>query len=313
VLQHYKNVAVAPLFHTAPETLAYGTLAEALREGVILVTEVNDVGSVPDLKVVNNADSSILLLDGEELKGAKQNRVLNASVLLAAHSETIVPVSCSEAGRWHYTSETFDESGYVMPRDLRANRQRSVSASLNRTHEYRSDQSAMWSGIEHMAEASAVESPTRAMTDVFEAKKKELDDCLDAFSLVPNQKGLLVFVNGAVVGFDLISRAAAYEVLHPKLVKSYLIDALLQKTNGSLKASLDDARTFVKETQSCSEKRYKSTGLGWDFRFEGNTLVGSSLEHDSTVVHAAFFRANPTTQTERMAGYARRSEYRTRR
>jgi hypothetical protein len=31
------------------------------------------------------------------------------------------------------------------------------------------------------------------------------------------------------VGFDLISRAAAYEVLHPKLVKSYLMDALLQK------------------------------------------------------------------------------------
>ena len=309
-LQHFKNVTAVPLFHTAPETLAYGTLADALRDGVLVVTEVNAGGSVPDLKVVNNAGSSILLLDGEELKGAKQNRVLNASVLLDANSETIIPVSCTEAGRWAYTSETFKESGYVMPRDLRANRTRSVSASLNRTHEYRSDQSAVWSGIDRMAQASAVESPTRAMTDVFEAKKKELDDCLDAFTHLPDQKGLLVFVNGAVVGFDLISRTAAYEALHPKLAKSYVMDALLQKTNGRRKATLDDARAFVKETQSCSEKKFKSAGLGWDYRFEGVTLVGSSLVHDETAVHTAFFRAQNATNGGRMANYARRAEYR---
>jgi hypothetical protein len=163
-----------------------------------------------------------------------------------------------------------------------------------------------------MAEAAAVESPTRAMDDIYAAKEEELDDCLDAFSHVPNQKGLLVFVNGAVVGFDLISRAAAYEVLHPKLVKSYVMDALLQKTNGRLKATLDDARAFFKETQSCSEKKFKSAGLGWDCRFEAGTLVGSSLVHDETAVHTAFFRAQSATNSGRMANYARRAEYRSR-
>lgn len=300
------------MFRTAPETLAYGTLAEALRYGVIVVTEVNAGGSIPDLKVINNADSSVLLLDGEELKGAKQNRVLNASVLLDARSETIIPVSCTEAGRWAYTSETFKESGYMMSRDLRANRTRSVSASLNRTHEYRSDQSAVWGDIDRMAQASAVKSPTRAMTDVFEAKEKELDDCLDAFSHVPDQKGLLVFVNGAVEGFDLISRATAYEALHPKLVKSYAMDALLQKTSSRRKATIEDARAFITETQTCSEKKFKSAGLGWDCRFDGGTLVGSSLVHNDTVIHSAFFRAQQATKTDRMANYSRRAGYRTR-
>ncbi len=289
-------MTAVPLFHTAPETLTYGTLAEALRDGVIVVTEVNAGGSVPDLKVINNADSSILLLDGEELKGAKQNRVLNASVLMDAHSETIIPVSCTEAGRWAYTSDTFKASGNVMSRNLRANRTRSVSASLDRTQQYRSDQSAVWRDIDHMAEAAAVESPTRAMADIYAAKEEELDDCLDAFSHVPNQKGLIVFVNGKVVGFDLISRAAAYEVLHPKLVKSYVMDALLQKKSGRRKATLDDARAFVKETQSCSEKKFKSAGLGWDVRFEGGTLVGSSLVHNETAIHSAFFRAQNATK-----------------
>jgi hypothetical protein len=301
------------LFHTAPETLTYGTLAEALRDGAIVVTEVNAGGSVPDLKVINNADSSILLLDGEELKGAKQNRVLNASVLMDAHSETIIPVSCTEAGRWAYTSDTFKTSGNVMSQNLRANRTRSVSASLDRTQLYRSDQSAVWRDIDHLAEAAAVESPTRAMADIYAAKEKELDDCLDAFSHVPNQKGLIVFVNGKVVGFDLISRAAAYEELHPKLVKSYVMGALLQKTNGRRKATLDHALSFVKETQSCSEKKFKSAGLGWDYRFEGGKLVGSSLVHDETAVHTAFFRAQSATNSGRMANYARRAEYRAKR
>jgi len=276
------------------------------------VTEVSAGGSVPDLKVINNADSSILLLDGEELKGAKQNRVLNASVLMDAHSETIIPVSCTEAGRWGYTSETFKASGNVMSRNLRAHRTRSVSASLDRTQQYRSDQSAVWRDIDHLAEAAAVESPTRAMADIYAAKEKELDDCLEAFSHVPNQKGLIVFVNGKVVGFDLISRAAAYEALHPELVKSYVMDALLQKKSGRRKTTLDDARAFVKETQSCSEKKYKSTGLGWDYRFEGETLVGSSLVHEETAVHTAFFRAQNATSNGPMANYARRAGYRTR-
>ena len=62
----------------------------------------------------------------------------------------------------------------------------------------------MWHDIDHLAEAAAVESPTIAMADIYAAKEKELDDCLDAFSPAPNKKGLIVFVNGKVVGFDLI-------------------------------------------------------------------------------------------------------------
>ncbi|MGZ7131182.1 MAG: ARPP-1 family domain-containing protein [Halobacteriota archaeon] len=313
-VQAYHNVAAVPLYHTAPETLAYGTLAEALRSGVIIVTEVSAGGSVPDLKVVNNADYPVLLLDGEELAGAKQNRVLNASVLLDAHSETIIPVSCTESGRWSYTSEAFSESGNVMPRNLRAHRTRAVSASLNQSRGYRSDQSAVWHAIDRMAETADIRSPTSAMADIFEAKEEELNECLAAFPFLPDQKGLIVFVNGKVVGFDVLSRAAAYEDLRPKLLKSYVMDALLQKKKGGRReGTLEDARAFLNETQSCSELRFKSTGLGWDYRFEGGSIIGSSLEHDRSVVHAAFFRAQSGTESPQMANYARRAEYRAQR
>jgi hypothetical protein len=51
------------------------------------VEEVNQGGSVPDLLVENKSGSPVLFLEGEELRVAKRNRVLNTSVLKhPAHS-----------------------------------------------------------------------------------------------------------------------------------------------------------------------------------------------------------------------------------
>jgi hypothetical protein len=79
----------------------------------------------------------VLLLDGEELAGAKQNRVLNTTILLPEKSETVVPVSCTEANRWSYLSALFEESGEVMSAQIRAAKVHSVSRRLQ--HEESSD------------------------------------------------------------------------------------------------------------------------------------------------------------------------------
>ena len=63
---------------------------------------MRQAGSVPFLKVANRADRPLLPLDGEELLGAKQNRILNTTVRVAAHTEVTIPVSCVEQGRWGY-------------------------------------------------------------------------------------------------------------------------------------------------------------------------------------------------------------------
>jgi hypothetical protein len=50
---------------------------------VIEAAEVNETGSVPELKVINRSPEMVLLLDGEELVGAKQNRIVNITILSA--------------------------------------------------------------------------------------------------------------------------------------------------------------------------------------------------------------------------------------
>lgn len=81
-LQTYENMAVAPLFSPVKGGPSYVTMKEALEGGVLLVTEVGEGGSVPELKVRNSGDKPVLLLDGEEVSGAKQNRVLNTTILI---------------------------------------------------------------------------------------------------------------------------------------------------------------------------------------------------------------------------------------
>ena len=64
--------------------------------GTLQVTEVDESGSVPELLATNTGDEMVLLLDGEELVGAKQNRILNITLLAPAMQDTVIPVSCVE-------------------------------------------------------------------------------------------------------------------------------------------------------------------------------------------------------------------------
>jgi hypothetical protein len=67
---------------------------------------------------------------------------------------------------------------------------------------------------------------------------------------------------------------------------------------------------FLERALQCAGQKYKSVGLGWDWRFEAECLVGSALESDSHVIHTAFFPVSPSDKIDPMAGYRRRRAYR---
>lgn len=311
-LQQHKNMAVFPLFTSLNHGPEYLTLKDALARGFLTITEVSKGGSVPELKAVNKGDLPILLLDGEELAGAKQNRVLNTTILLKEHSETIIPVSCTEQGRWAYKSSAFEDSDVIMARNMRYKNVRFVAANLRDLHMYRGNQGEVWNDVEAMQQHAGVRSATSAMRDVYESRKGDLEDYLRAFPCPPHQRGILVFINGEAAGLDMISREEAFSVLAPKLVKSYAIDAYLEggSTGKAFPVSRDSAREFLKQTTNCIEEQYPSLGHGTDHRFEGPSVVGSALVFQETVIHTAFFRVTESEKTGRMAGYKRRRGHR---
>jgi hypothetical protein len=309
-LLHFKNMGVIPILSSFDDSLEYLTLKEALDMQVLTITEVSKEGSVPELKVINSADIPVLLLDGEEVVGAKQNRVLNTSILVSEKSELIIPVSCTEQGRWAYREREFSDSDTLMSTKLRRIKAQTVSDTLADSQEFRSDQGTVWTAISELSEDAGAHSETGAMKEAYEVKKADLNDYLSAFPVVPNQKGLISFIDGEVVGFDFLSSEAAYGLLHPKLVKSYAMDAILQDTKFSDAPDVGKAEVFIREAQKCKEKKYESVGQGWDYRYEGKALVGSALKLENQVIHMAFFTITDSDKAGKIASSRRRTRFR---
>ena len=173
----HRGVVVAPLFPRLTPAAAYVTLDEALPLG-FRVTEVDAAGLVPELTVHNPLDRNVLLYDGEELIGAKQNRILNATFLIASNTEVIIPVSCVEQGRWSYRSSKFASGEKVMPPSMRREHQKVVAMSLNEGVGYRSNQGMIWNELAMKSERMAAHSATGLWPTSLRGRKTGLGSTL---------------------------------------------------------------------------------------------------------------------------------------
>jgi ARG and Rhodanese-Phosphatase-superfamily-associated Protein domain len=175
-----ERLVMFPLLGPSAKTLDYITLDEAIGENASEITEVSAQGVVPELRVVNRGPKPTLIIDGEELVGAKQNRVVNLTILVAAKSELVIPVSCVEAGRWHAKSRRFTAAPQTQYAMGRAKRMAQVSRSIAYSGERMSDQSAVWADIADKAARLKSVSATSAMEQMFTDHAASIDIYLDA-------------------------------------------------------------------------------------------------------------------------------------
>lgn len=266
---------------------------------------------MPHLTVANRGELPVLLLDGEEIRGAKQNRVLNTSILVAPMSKCTIPVSCTEQGRWNYTSKHFEDSGVLMARSIRFHKQASVSQSVRESHGYASNQGEVWREVAELHQDLGTSSKTGAMRDAYESKKAELDDYVEAFSGLKGQSGIAVFLEGQLVGVDFISYVPAMDDLLPKLIGSYAMDALRVRTvTQKGPASREAVTQFLGHIGRCTLESHPSPGLGWDARLEGKDLQGAALIASESVIHlSAFAKLGKTNVQGRMSSFSHRRNF----
>ncbi len=309
--QQAHNLTIFPLFASSDGGPDYLTLPEALRQGNVTITEVNPSGSVSSLIALNRGDAAVLGLDGEELRGAKQNRVLNTTIMFGARSQLVIPVSCTERGRWAYSSAVFSDSDEMTPHKIREQKMRSVHRSLQTEGRHRADQRRVWEAIDRDHRRHKVFAQTGAMRDTYRAKASDLEKYMQALKKHSKQCGLLAFVNDKAAGCDLLSRPAAYQKMHSKLVRSYALDALAERSEDTDKPVQDGAvQDFVAQAQQCTQKEFASVGLGTDVRLESPAMIGSALVVDQTVVHLALIAADPDNSTGHRASDRMRRNWR---
>src|SRR5262249_14188100 len=143
----FRALTIFPLYSQESRPIEYLLADEAVAAGVVTVQEVSEAGSVPELSVENKGDTRVLFLEGEELRGARQNRILNTSVLVPARSILKIPVSCVEQRRWRYTSSSLSPSKSICSSTIRRTLKTSVSRSLKTNHSHHSDQQTIWNDV----------------------------------------------------------------------------------------------------------------------------------------------------------------------
>lgn len=280
-----RGIVVTPVFPARDPVAGYITLDEALPRG-LTISETSDAGSVPELVVINPLDEAVLLYDGEELVGAKQNRILNVSVLVGAGAKLPIPVSCVEQGRWSRSTADFDSATHISHAHLRRRKAQMLAA---RPLARGVAQSEVWLEIGEKQMRMSVASPTGAARDTFDAYGDRLRKLEDAFPLQPGQCGAVLAI-GDDLCLDTVSRPAAFALLWPKLRSGYLLDALERLDHRP--TDVERIAGFVDEVADAVVTRGPSAGLGEDVRLRGPGVIGSGLELDGEEIQLSAFTSS---------------------
>lgn len=286
----HRNLTLVPLQGEGHQARFQNYLlaSEAIDAGVLTVTEVDESGTVPELLAVNHADRPILLIDGEELQGAKQNRILNTSVLLSPQSKTRIPVSCVEEGRWSHVSPTFKAGNYA-PSTLRQRKSRDVQYSLRARGRAESDQGAVWDSVAEHIEARAAQSPTRAMSDAIATLADVLGRYHEALPYPSATCGVVAAVCGRFVAMDAFDSPSTLEAVWGRLVASYAMDAEAAKGTAEKPFTAKVAEVLVEHVADQSCQAFSSVALGEDLRFEAADLLGQGLQVERHLLHLSVF------------------------
>ena len=309
--RHFRNLTLFPLLRKAVDVEpGYVLLEDAIQRQVARVTELNGGGSVPELRFENVGEQPVLLLDGEELIGANQNRVLNLTILAPAKQMLVIPVSCVEAGRWHMDTPEFKPAAHMMYSRARAARATHVTESMRTTGSRRSDQSAVWDELAVKAARVDVHSPTQAMSALYERHALQVEEFTRAFAWQDCQAGVAFAVCGQIVGLDLLDYPATMRRIFPKLVRSYAMDALDAPQSVAEPEHRAGLSAFFAALTNAPDFAEPAVGLGKDIRFTGEQACGAALWAENRYVHIYGFANNgllgPRSFRTRMSRPSRR-------
>ena len=289
------SLTVFPLASDQDAPLPHQLLADALAEDSVNVVEVGQ-GSVPTLLVENNSPHPVLIMDGEQLLGAKQSRMVNRSVVVEGLSKTQIPVSCMEQGRWREVSEKFSRAKYYSPAKVRrkvreAEMHQLEVGALADAASLSQAQGDVWREIDDVQDAMNEHSPTSSLHDVTESVDDKLLDWSKAFPAVRGQVGVLAFLRGRPLAIDVLGSSVLYAKIHDRLMRGYIMDALsarkLHPDSGHDETNREaddgvaprEAEAFLRAVHRAERKEVSTVGLGSYFVLGGG-VVGGALEQE---------------------------------
>lgn len=286
----HKNLSILQFETDKKNTFDYISGPSAVNSDLVKISEIDNLGSVNNLLVKNLSDKFLFFTDGDILVGAKQNRVINISIMLEPKSKTKIPVSCVESGRWSYRgSANFKSSNFMMPRDLRLGTRNSVYLNMLKNGSYYADQSKVWDSIDdYFEKIQYYDSPTMDLNSSLEANIESYEEFLEHFKVDNNSNGLAIFYYDNLASIEVFNRDIVYQEYFPKLIKSAAAEAynMIDK-NTVLNEDIairqtNDMLSKLKDQKYISKK---TPGVGKLQSFTDDKISGLILNYNDHLIH----------------------------
>ncbi|MGO8750600.1 MAG: ARPP-1 family domain-containing protein [Thermoguttaceae bacterium] len=279
------GVALFPLYvarSPSPDgigTLDYALSAEAMNAGTVEVREICEEGLVGELLVDNGGDQPVLFLEGEGLKGAKQNRILRSSVLVAGRSRTKIPVVCVEKRRWRYESRKFSPGSCCPPTLRHLLKGGSPGAGYGQTQ--------MWAEIQNRHHRLGVQSRSQNLSDALDTHRDRAEGVRRCLSCPEGASGIAVAINGKIISIDLFDKPMTLAKIWDRMVQGVVLDALeTVADDGRLATDMDVSARLYALRHMTWRRAGPTAGLGEAYRAssEDGTLA-TALVVDGNLLH----------------------------
>lgn len=273
------------------DTFDYVSSDFAIKNDYITVNEINEQGSVNNLSVINTSPHFVFFMDGDVLVGAKQNRVLNTSVLLEPDSKTNITVSCVEQGRWRRKSALFSKPDYIAPAMLRKKKNINVYKNLKSGNSYYASQSDVWESVSHYESVYSIKSETSDLSEIMESRMADFDSFIKYFESHNDANGLTMFSGDKVVSVEIFNRTNVYGEYFHRLLRATAMEIFYMNKEES-KMQKDDAIDImnleINKLDNSKYSDYPGLAAGTERRYDSEEFSCHSLSYQDKKIHFSF-------------------------
>jgi hypothetical protein len=270
----------------SPGSDAYITLDEGTKSGAVVITEkgggqaarfvrphgaansaarqqVVSYGggaSVNELALVNRSGKKLMLLAGEVVVGGKQDRIVQEDRVIPPVSVPVaLNVFCVEHGRWTPRAAGYNPGAASAragaPSEDAPAKFTSLGAvahpKLRGAAQDKKAQGEVWKEVGENNAKLGTSNGTDTYQEVYSSKRvgAQMDDYLRVLErevLRPGVVGVVVARNGKPVWADVFASQRLFAAYWPKLLKSYVVDALGDNTSEK-RPTDDEASRYLRE------------------------------------------------------------------
>ncbi len=245
--------------------------------------------AVPKLVARNSTTTPILVVEGEHFVGGKQNRMVNATVLVDAGTEIEIPVTCLERGRWGRPRKYAPSASHA-PRNVRRRTADGVHRSMGRSGSRRSDQKAVWAEVDNALARHEVKSPTAAAEALHQAYRSDRSWTRTITELaelgpLPGQVGLAISHGSWIAAIELFGTPDLLSSHWKALIRAYLLERPKPDGHPSPTRVLLALRRFG----WARHHEANGVGLGTEYRVSNRRMSGQALTLEGNLCHASIF------------------------